>query len=133
MIRDFLSPQFVMFLATGATAAAINFGSRVLYSRWFGFSTAVILAYATGMVAAFVLAKLFVFHNTRRRLRDAWLIFCAVNLLAIAQTWLISMGMALYLLPAAGVSAFVPELAHAAGIVAPVFSSYLGHKRWSFR
>ncbi len=133
MIRDFLSPQFAAFVATGGTAAAINFGARILYNQWCSFSTAIILAYATGMAAAFVLAKLFVFRDSRRRLRDAWLIFCAVNLLAIAQTWLVSMCMARYLLPAAGVTGFVPELAHAAGIVVPVFSSYLGHKRLSFR
>lgn len=96
------------------------------------FHTAIILAYGTSMVTAFILAKLFVFRNRCRRLRDAWLTFCAVNLLAIAQTWLISMCMG-YFLPAVGVTAFVPELAHAAGVVVPVFSSYLGHKRFSFR
>ena len=132
-MREFLSPQFAIFVATGGAAAAINFGSRILYSQWCSFSAAIFLAYGTGMVAAFVLAKLFVFRNSRRRLRDAWLTFCAVNVLAIAQTWLISMCMARYLLPAAGVTLFVPELAHAVGIVVPVFSSYLGHKRFSFR
>jgi len=51
----------------------------------------------------------------------------------VLQTWLISMGLAVYVLPAMGVKVFVHEMAHAAGIVAPVFTSYLGHKHFSFR
>jgi putative flippase GtrA len=43
------------------------------------------------------------------------------------------MGMAYYVLPGAGITYFAPEIAHAAGIVVPVFTSYLGHKHWSFR
>ena len=43
------------------------------------------------------------------------------------------MGLAVYVLPAMGVKVFVHEMAHAAGIVAPVFTSYLGHKHFSFR
>jgi putative flippase GtrA len=31
------------------------------------------------------------------------------------------------------VTTFVHEIAHAAGIAAPVFTSYIGHKRWSFQ
>lgn len=59
--------------------------------------------------------------------------FVLVNLVAILQTWAISMGLAYYLLPSMGVTLFVPEIAHAVGVAVPVFSSYLGHKRWSFR
>lgn len=36
-------------------------------------------------------------------------------------------------LPSTGVTRFSPEIAHAAGISFPVFTSYLGHKHWSFR
>jgi putative flippase GtrA len=32
-----------------------------------------------------------------------------------------------------GVTAYAPELAHAVGVVVPVFTSYLGHKHFSFR
>jgi putative flippase GtrA len=51
----------------------------------------------------------------------------------VAQTWAISMGLAYYVLPAAEVTRFIPEIAHAAGVMFPVFTSYLGHKHWSFR
>ncbi|CRM95418.1 GtrA-like protein [Pseudomonas sp. 22 E 5] len=128
-----MSRQFLTFLFTGGTAAAVNFGSRIIYSQWFGFSTAVILAYITGMITAFVLAKLFVFKDSEQSVQRSAVIFVLVNIVAALQTWLISMGLAFYVLPALGVQTFVDEIAHAVGVAVPVFTSYLGHKRWSFR
>ncbi|RMC99275.1 GtrA family protein [Aquitalea palustris] len=133
MIRHFMSRQFLVFLLTGGLAAAVNFGSRILYNRWCDFSTAVILAYLTGMITAFVLARLFVFKQSSQSMQRSVLYFTLVNLVAVIQTWLISMGLALYLLPMLGVTHFSREIAHAIGVAAPVFTSYLGHKRWSFR
>lgn len=133
MIGSFMSRQFVVFLVTGGTAAAVNFGSRIVYNQWLPFSGAVILAYLTGMVTAFVLAKMFVFKESTQSTKRAVLFFTLVNVVAVLQTWLISMGLAFYLLPALGVTHFVKEIAHAVGVVVPVFTSYLGHKRWSFK
>ena len=118
---------------TGGIAAAANFGSRILFNRWMDFSSAVILAYITGMVVAFLLAKAFVFRESTQSTNKSILFFIVVNVFAVLQTWLISMGLAVYVLPAMGVKVFVHEMAHAAGIVAPVFTSYLGHKHFSFR
>ena len=66
MIGAFRSRQFLVFLLTGGIAAAVNFGSRILYNQWMGFSAAIVLAYITGMVTAFVLARLFVFRASVR-------------------------------------------------------------------
>lgn len=128
-----MSRQFIAFLLTGGTAAAINFGSRIWYSQWLSFSSAVILAYLTGMVTAFVLAKLFVFKNGQQSIHRSAVFFALVNLVAVLQTWAISMGLANYLLPSMRVTLYVPEIAHAIGVAVPVFTSYVGHKRWSFR
>ena len=133
MIRAFASRQFLLFLLTGGTAAAINFASRILYNHWLDYSTSIILAYLTGMVTAFVLARLFVFTESRQDWQRSALIFTLVNVAAVAQTWVISMGLAYYVLPSAGITRFAPEIAHAAGVAFPVFTSYLGHKHWSFR
>lgn len=133
MIRHFASRQFLVFLLTGGFAAAVNFGSRIVYNQWTDFSVAVVLAYLTGMVTAFVLAKLFVFKESTQSVKHSALWFCLVNGVAVVQTWLISMGLAYYLLPWLGVTHFVPEIAHAAGVIFPVFTSYIGHKRFSFR
>jgi putative flippase GtrA len=133
VIKSFASRQFVTFLVTGGIAAAVNFASRIVYNVWVDFSTAVVLAYLTGMVTAFVLARLFVFRDTTQPLHRSVLFFGLVNILAIAQTWLVSMVLAYYVLPGLGVRRYASELAHAAGVVTPVFTSYLGHRRWSFR
>lgn len=133
MIGAFRSRQFLVFLLTGGIAAAVNFGSRILYNQWMGFSAAIVLAYITGMVTAFVLARLFVFRDSQRALHHSALCFVLVNGVAVLQTWAISLLLADWLLPALGVHQYVHELAHAAGVVVPVFTSYLGHKHLSFK
>lgn len=133
MIGAFRSRQFLVFLLTGGIAAAVNFGSRILYNQWMGFSAAIVLAYITGMVTAFVLARLFVFRYSQRALHHSALYFVLVNGVAVLQTWAISLLLADWLLPALGVHQYVHELAHAAGVVVPVFTSYLGHKHLSFK
>lgn len=133
MIQQFLSRQFILFLVTGGTAALVNFGSRMVYNHWLSFSNAVVLAYLTGMLTAFVLAKCLVFKQSEQTIGRSAFLFCAVNVVAVMQTWLISMGLAIYALPAMQVNLWVPEIAHAVGVVVPVFTSYLGHKHFSFR
>ena len=133
MIQQFMSRQFLVFLITGGFAAGVNFGSRILYSLWLDFSQAVILAYLTGMVTAFVLAKAFVFKDSQQAVHHSAMIFVLVNVVAALQTWLISLGLANYVLPTLGIKVFVLEIAHAVGVAVPVVTSYIGHKRWSFR
>jgi putative flippase GtrA len=132
VIKHFMSRQFAVFLVTGGVAAGVNFGSRILLNQWMGFSVAVVLAYLCGMATAFVLARLFVFRDSTQSVRRSVGFFVLVNLLAIAQTWTVSLLLLHVVLPWMGVTRFAPELAHGVGVVIPVFTSYLGHKRWSF-
>jgi len=132
-MHDFFTRQFLTFLLAGGTAAAVNFGSRIIYNQWMSYSSAIILAYVTGMITAFILAKLFVFTESRQDIKRAVFYFTLVNLLAVMQTWLVSMALACHLLPWLGITWHAAEIAHAAGVMVPVFTSYLGHKRWSFR
>jgi len=133
VIELFKSRQFLVFLVTGGFAAIVNLVSRFIYNHWLSFSTSVILAYISGMITAFILAKLFVFNKSQQSLHRSVAFFILVNLVAILQTWLISMGLAYYLLPLVGVTKMIPEISHIAGVVVPVFTSYIGHKRWSFQ
>lgn len=133
MMRLFWSRQFLAFLLTGGIAALVNFFSRILYSQWMGFSSAVIAAYLSGMVTAFILARLLVFQGSTQTLYRSIVFFVLVNLLAIAQTWAVSLWMLHQVLPLLSVTRFTPEIAHACGIIVPVFTSYLGHKFWSFK
>lgn len=131
-MRSLISREFLSFLLTGGLAAAVNFGSRIVYNRWLDFSSAVVLAYLTGMVTAFILARRFVFTQGSQSVQRSALFFVMVNGVAVLQTWAISMAL-YYLLPMAGVTRWVPEIAHAVGVVVPVFTSYFGHKKFSFR
>lgn len=133
MIQPFISRQFMAFLLTGGTAAVVNFCTRIVYSNWMGFSASVVLAYLTGMVTAYILARIFVFKASTQTLQRSVLLFALVNVLAIVQTWAVSLLMAYAVLPMLGVTRYTLEIAHAIGIVVPVFTSFLGHKYWSFR
>ena len=133
MIDQFLSKQFLSFLIVGGIAAIVNFISRILYNQYTSFSTAVIFAYITGMVTAFILVRIFVFKKTNQSIKRSVILFTLVNVFAAAQTWLISMGLNLYTLPSLGVQRYAPEIASAIGIAFPVLTSYVGHKYWSFK
>lgn len=133
MINNFFSRQFLTFILTGGTAATVNLISRLIYNQWLSFSTSVVLAYLTGMITAFILAKIFVFRESTQSIKTSALFFILVNVVAGFQTWVISMGLVLYGLPALGVYLYADEIAHGIGVIVPVFTSYIGHKYWSFR
>lgn len=133
MIEQFKSRQFFLFLLTGGAAATVNFFSRLVYNLWVDFPLAIIFAYLTGMLTAYVLAKLFVFKHSSQSAKRSIIFFVLVNFVAITQTWVISMGLAQWVLPLLGVNKWTHEIAHAIGVAVPVFTSYVGHKQWSFK
>ena len=128
-----LSRPFLLFLLAGGIAALANILSRMLYSHWMPFTPAIIAAYLTGMVTAFVLTRWLVFSGRPRHPRHAAFYFVLVNLFAVAQTWLVSIVLAYHLLPWLGVDLLRLEIAHVVGVAVPVVSSYFGHKYLSFR
>ena len=130
---NFFSKQFITFLITGGIAAAVNFFTRILFSSWMSFSQSIILAYMFGMATAFLLAKYFVFKNSSRRSSTSAVIFIFVNVIAVLQTWSISIYLVEYLFPTINIVDFSEEIAHGIAIMVPVFTSYIGHKKWSFR
>lgn len=123
----------VRFVLAGGTAALVNFGARALLSLHFPYAIAIVLAYCLGMATAFMLNRRFVFRGSANRLHQQVAWFVAVNLLAMTQTLLVSLLLADVVLPRLGVTWHAEELAHAAGILIPIFTSYMGHKHWTFR
>ena len=125
--------EFMQFLLVGGFAALVNFISRIFINEFVNYRIAVVLAYVVGMLTAFILSKIFVFETSGRHhlheLRD----FTIVNILAVIQVWLISVGLAEYLFPAIGFNFFAPEVAHLIGLAIPAITSYYGHKYFSFR
>jgi len=125
--------EFLLFLITGGLAALVNVISRVGFSHLLRFELAVLLAYGVGMVTAYVLARKFVFLQSRTSVRRSFAAFALVNLFSVVQTWLVSVGLRNWLLPLLGIVVLRDLIAHGIGVVVPVLSSYFGHKHISFR
>ena len=127
------SKELLRFLFAGGIAAIVNFLSRVIFNLWFDFSVSVYLAYIAGMLTAFFLKKQFVFAKSRQPISHSIVFFILVNLVAFLQTFAVTMALLHYVLPYFSVIIMTHEISHAVGILAPVITSYIGHKRWSFR
>lgn len=132
LIDEFLTPQFRRFLITGGIAACVNVGSRMLYDRFMPYSAAIVLAYLSGMFTAYLLARKYVFSDSERRHGESSFRFAIVNVFGVLQTWLVSIALGDHVLPAIGVTAHAHDLAHLAGVAAPVFTSFIAHRRWTF-
>lgn len=138
MPESLFGARFIRFLLAGGFAALINFGSRFVYNLFVDFSAAVVLAFFTGLTTGYLLNKLYVFTASRNTVFQEVGWFVLINLLALAQTW----GLSVYLvqlLPdyvATDTQArreLVEAVAHGAGVLLPVFTSYIGHKYLTFR
>src|ERR1700741_2019601 len=95
--------QQVRFLLAGAIAAAGNFGSRFLFNRWVSYELAVVLAFLVGLTLGFILMRGLVFHARDRPMGRQLGIFVVVNLLALLQTFVVSVSLAHWVLPAIGI------------------------------
>jgi putative flippase GtrA len=128
-----MTREFPLFIAAGGIAAAANWGSRFLFSRWMPFELAVVAAYVVGMCVAFVLMRAFVFAAGEKAVAVQAGRFAIVNVVALAQTWLVSVILASWALPALGVRDHAEAIAHLAGVMVPVVTSYFGHRMYTFR
>ena len=131
--RTFVSTRFMRFLLASGVAAGANFGSRIALSVFMPYPAAIAVAYACGIVVAFVLNRLFVFEAPTRGTGEQMFWFVVVNLLGLAQTMLVSLVFARWILPSVGVHAHAELVAHAFGVAAPALTSYFLHKRLAFR
>lgn len=127
------STQILRFLFAGGIAAAANIGSRFIFSLWFSYSAAIVLAYLVGMTVAFLLMRVFVFDAGDKSAGPQVLKFVAVNALAVLQTLAISLLLARWIFPAMGFVAHAEAMAHFAGVLIPVVTSYFGHRYATFK
>jgi putative flippase GtrA len=128
-----LKSEFTRFLLVGGFAALVNFLSRMAYSQFLSYRWAVFIAYITGMITAYILSRIFVFEQSGKHPAHELLQFSLVNLAAVIQVWLISVGLAEYYFPYINFSFYPEETAHAISLMFPVISSYFGHKYFTFR
>ncbi|MDR3088492.1 MAG: GtrA family protein [Desulfobulbaceae bacterium] len=125
---------FVFFLFCGGIAAVVELGGRWLVNFWLPYKAAIIVGRLAGMLVAFLLFKFMVFKtaNTGQTQREgAW--FILVNLLAILQVLVISVGLADYLFPWLGMDFHPKDIAHIIGVTTTAVSSFIGHKFFTFK
>jgi len=125
--------EFLRFVAVGGTAAAVNVGTRLIFSRFMAFEAAVVPAYLCGMATAFLLSRRFVFTGAAGgQVHGQALRFTLVNLVALAQVWLVSVGLARLVFPYLGFTLHADTAAHMIAVASPIVTSYFGHKHFSF-
>jgi putative flippase GtrA len=132
-MKKVLENEFFQFLLVGGLAAGVNFISRIGFSEFFSYRIAIILAYLVGMLTAFILSRHYVFEKSGRHYKEELRDFTIVNIIAVIQVWLISVGLAEYFFPYIGFTFYPEEVAHLIGLGIPAITSYFGHKYFSFR
>lgn len=133
LVQHYLSKPFIRFAISGGIAAGVNILSRMALSQFVSYSIAVAIAYLFGMTTAYVLMKVMVFERSGQRVHHEYIRFALVNAVAFAQVWLVSIGLARYLLPAIGLVTHAEIIGHVIGVLSPIVTSYFMHKYFTFR
>ncbi len=126
------SYRFARFVVSGGIAAAVNLVSRLLLSVVVSYEISVLAAYLIGMITAFLLSRRFVFQPSSAPTAVQLQRFTVVNIAALAQVWLVSVGLARLVFPGIGFSWHNETLAHLIGVGSPVITSYFAHRSYSF-
>jgi len=128
-----LSPAVIAFLICGTLAAAVNWFARMILSFWMDFELAVIIAYAIGMLAGFLLYKRYVWRVTERPLHHQIVLFIAVNVLVALLVLAVAVSLlALGELFVAG-SPVLEAIAHGIAIAVGAAANYIAHREITFR
>jgi len=125
--------ELLLFLVSGGIAAFLNWASRFLFSLWMPFEFAVVAAFFVGLTSGFVMMRLYVFKAGERPVMPQASKYVFINMLALVQTLIISVTLARWVLPSLGAAEHAEAMAHFVGVLAPVGTSYFGHKFLTFR
>jgi putative flippase GtrA len=125
--------QLIQFVLVGGFAALVNFLARIVLNMWLPYSAAIVVAYLFGMATAFLLNKMFVFREATNRIHHQIMWFTIINVAAMLQTLCVSLFLNAIALPYLGIRWHTELIAHAVGVATPILTSYVGHKRLSFR
>jgi len=126
------SRRFARFVLGGGIAAGVNLVSRWLLSLVASYEISVLVAYLIGMITAFLLSRRFVFQPSSAPIAIQFQRFTVVNIAALAQVWLVSVGLARFVFPGIGFNWHDETLAHLVGVGSPIITSYFAHRTYSF-
>jgi len=131
--NSFFTRQFVHFLMAGGIAATVNFGVGWSLAGLVPLYGDIVVGYLAGMLTAFFLYEKNVFGENGESRKKSVVLFVAVNLFGLLQTWAVYALMKDALLPALQWIFYPAELSRAVAIAVPMFTSFLGHKFYTFQ
>lgn len=124
--------RFMAFVAIGGFASAVNLVARILVDMFTSYEAAIVLAFPIALTTAFLLNRLLVFQAKEYDWRRQYRRFLIVNLAALLQVFAVSVAFARLIFPWIGFTWHAHTIAHALGLIMPLFTSYWAHKRYSF-
>lgn len=133
MISFFISREFFNFIFTGGIAALVNIITRFIFSFFLNFTLSILFSYLIAMLLAYYLARSFVFKKSKKPIFSSLAVFSLINLFAVCQTLFISLITREYLSGKVLNIQYVYFISHTIGVVTPVFTSFIGHKYFSFK
>jgi putative flippase GtrA len=126
--------EFIYFVLACGVAALANFSSRIVFGFLVFYEFSIILAYIVGIITAYLLCRKYVFRSKKNRPQQEVTYFILVNVFAIIQTLVVSVLCCDYLfINFISNLSYRESLSHFLGVCFPVFSSYFGHKYFSFK
>lgn len=128
-----MSRDFFVFLLIGGLAALVNLVGRIVFNLVVDYQVAIVLAYVPGMAVAFLLNRRFVFRADAHPAVGQMVRFALVNMLSLAQIWIVSVGLVEWAFPMIGFTWHAETVGHAIGLGSPALTSYFAHKHFSFR
>lgn len=133
ILKQLASHKFVVFVFCAGISALGNLSARIYFGLFVSYPMSVFLAYFVGLLISYTLYRTYVFQskNAIHKKEIAW--FITINLLALAITFSVSVILEQHLLRFISNVFLREELAHIVGIICPAFTSYFGHKNFSFR
>lgn len=132
-IATFSNKKFFFFVLASGASVPVNLGSRILFSKVVPFEIAVVFSHFVGMATAFVLTRTFVFKSSRTGRAGEFYRFALVNMVSLGQTWVVSELLLRLLFVKVGYSMYPELTAHAIGLGTAAFTSFLGHRHYSFK
>ncbi len=127
------SRQYIRFVLAAGASVPFNLAARALLSNWVPYEVALLLSHGVGMLTAWTLTRLFVFDASGRSAGSELGRFAVVNIVSVAVTWCVSVGLVRHVFPALQFAHHPELVAHLIGLGVASVTSFVGHKRFSFR
>lgn len=128
-----MSNRAIGFVLVGVFAGCVNLAARAFLNQFMSYELAVFFAYCIGLTCAFFMNRSYVFKVTSGAPLKQYLKFALVNLLALAQVWMISVLFMRLIFPSIGFYWNSALVSHAIGVASPILTSFFAYKYFVFR